>query len=230
MRLMQISLVGENAGTVTIERLGEAMADDGDMDMMGYEATYTVEVTNQLAGEPLAPIVVTRANDEHYLFTGYDVTEAAEHQILFGAPGMVIEAIGMDNATYFHGMTPKPGNPDARVLLAMGDTASRMFETGATALRVIAMVAPVMVPDTYVSAVVSVAGLTMPGDYIMAPLTRFDIGIDEAVMDHAAEMPDHSVMPQMVHRHGDMMSDIMQVDAGMTIGMVKITREEGHAH
>lgn len=86
------------------------------------------------------------------------------------------------------------------------------------------MVAPTMVPDNYVSAVVNVANLKS-GDYVMAPLTRFDIGHDEAVPDHMAEMPDHHEMPQMVHRHGDMMSDIMQVDAGMTIGSVKITRE-----
>ena len=197
MRLMEISLVGENSGTVTIERLGETMADDG---MMGYTATYTVEVTNELAGEPLAPIVVTRVNDEHHLFDGMYVTAAAEEQILTGSPAMVIDAIGMYNAVFFHGMTPKPDDPTAMVLLATGDSASGMFETGATALRIIAMVAPMMVPDNYVSAVVNVANL-MSGDYVMAPLTRFDIGHDEMDMD------------------------IMQVGAGMTIGSVKITKE-----
>ena len=198
MRLMEISLVGENAGTVTIERLGETMVDDGDM--MDYMATYTVEVTNELSNEPLAPIVATRVNDEHYLFDGMYVTDAAETQILTGSPAMVIGAIGMDNAVYFHGMTPKPDDPTAMVLLAPGDSASGMFETGATALRILAMVAPLSVPDNYVSAVVNVANL-MSGDYVMAPLTRFDIGHDEMDMD------------------------IMQVEAGMTIGMVKITRQ-----
>ena len=218
MRLMEISLVGENAGTVTIERLGESMADDGGM--MGYPATYTVEVTNELSDELLAPIVVARVTDEHYLFTGDDVTEAAEHQILFGDPTMVVDAIGMDNVVVFHGDAGPPG-----VLLPAGESLpSEPFETGATALRIFAMVAPTMVPDNYVSAVVNVANLKS-GDYVMAPLTRFDIGHDEAVPDHMAEMPDHHEMPQMVHRHGDMMSDIMQVDAGMTVGSVKITRE-----
>lgn len=218
MRLMEISLVGENAGTVTIERLGEDIADDGGM--MGYPATYTVEVTNELSDELLAPIVVARVTDEHYLFTGDDVTEAAEHQILFGDPAMVVDAIGMDNVSVFHGDAGPPG-----VLLPAGESrTSEPFETGATALRIFAMVAPTMVPDNYVSAVVNVANLKS-GDYVMAPLTRFDIGHDEAVPDHMAEMPDHHEMPQMVHRHGDMMSDIMQVDAGMTIGSVKITRE-----
>ena len=199
MRLMEISLVGENSGTVTIERLGETMADDGGM--MGYTATYTVEVTNELSDEPLAPIVVTRVNDELYLFDGMYVTDAAKEQILTGSPAMVIDAIGMDNAVFFHGMTPKPDDPTAMVLLAPGDSASDMFETDATALRIIAMVAPLLVPDNYVTAVVNVAGLTMSGDYVMAPLTRFDIGDDEMTME------------------------IMQVDAGMTNGSVKITRQ-----
>ena len=199
MRLMEISLVGENAGTVTIERLGEATADDGDM--MDYTATYTVEVTNELADEPLAPIVVTRVNDELYLFDGMYVTDAAKEQILTGSPMMVLAAIGEGDAVFFHGMTPKPDDPTARVLLAPGDTAPGMFETGATALRIIAMVAPFSVPDNYVTAVVNVAGLTMFGDYVMAPLTRFDIGDDEMTMD------------------------IMQTEADMDTGTVKITRQ-----
>ena len=218
MRLMEISLVGENSGTVTIERLGEAMADDGAM--MGYAATYTVEVTNELSDELFAPIVVARVSDELHLFDGMDVTMAAEHQILFGDPSMVVEAIGMDNLLVFHGDAGPPG-----VLLPAGESlVSGPFETNATALRIFAMVAPTMLPDNYVTAVVNVANL-MSGDYVMAPLTRFDIGHDEAVADHMAEMPDHMPTPHRVHRHGDMMSDVMQVDADMEIGTVKITRE-----
>ena len=218
MRLMEISLVGENSGTVTIERLGEAMADDGAM--MGYAATYTVEVTNELSDELFAPIVVARVSDELHLFDGMDVTMAAEHQILFGDPSMVVEAIGMDNLLVFHGDAGPPG-----VLLPAGASlVSGPFETNATALRIFSMVAPTILPDNYVTAVVNVANL-MPGDYVMAPLTRFDIGHDEAVADHMAEMPDHMPMPHRVHRHGDMMSDVMQVDADMEIGTVKITRE-----
>ena len=220
MRLMEISLVGENAGTVTIERLGEAMADDGEM--MDPAAAYTVEVTNELelSEELFAKILVARVSDERYLFADSDVTEAAEHQILFGDPSMVVGAIGMENVLVFHGDAGPPG-----VLLPAGEfRVSDGFETDATALRIFAMVAPTDVPDNYVSAVVNVANL-MPGDYVMAPLTRFDIGHDEAVADHMAELPDHMREPHMVHRHGDMMSDIMQVDAGMTIGTVKITRQ-----
>ena len=215
-KTMDISLVGENAGTVTIERLGEPMMDDGDMMVT---ATYTVEVMNDLAEEFFAPIVVTRVNDEHYLFDGTSVTAEAEHQILFGPPTMVVGAIGDGDATVFHGDAGPPG-----VLLPAGMSESGTFETDATALRIIAMVAPTMVPDNYVSAVVNVAGL-MSGDSVTAPLTRFDIGHDEAVPDHAAEMPDHHVTPQMVHRHGDMMTDITLVDDDMTVGTVTITRQ-----
>ena len=215
---MEISLVAENAGTVMIERVGESMADDGDMDMMD-KASYTVEVMNDLAMEFFAPIVVTRVNDEHYLFDGSSVTAEAEHQILFGPPTMLVGAIGEGDATVFHGDAGPPG-----VLLPAGMSESGMFETDATALRIIAMVAPTMVPDNYVSAVVNVASL-MPGDSVTAPLTRFDIGHDEAVSDHAAEMPDHHGMSPMVHRHGDMMTDIMLVDDDMTVGTVTITRQ-----
>ena len=216
MRLMEISLVAENAGTVMIERIGDAMAED--VDMMDT-ATYHVEVMNDLAEEFFAPIVVTRVNDEHYLFDGTSVTAEAEHQILFGPPTMVVGAIGDGDATVFHGDAGPPG-----VLLPAGMSESGTFETDATALRIIAMVAPTMVPDNCVSAVVNVASL-MPGDSVTAPLTRFDIGHDEAVSDHAAEMPDHHGMSPMVHRHGDMMTDIMLVDDDMTVGTVTITRQ-----
>ena len=215
---MDIRLTAENAGTVTIERLGDPVAEDGDM---MDAVTYTVEVTNDLSDELFAPVVVTRANDEHYLFDGSDVTPEAEHQILFGAPTMVVDAIGGDNAVADHGT-----DGDNMHLLAPGKSLMFMepFNTDATALRIIAMVAPTMIPDNYVSAVVNVASL-MSGESVTAPLTRFDIGHDEAVPDHGAEMPDHHAMPQMVHRHGDMMTDISLVDDDMTVGTVTITRQ-----
>ena len=213
---MEIRLTAENAGTVTIERIGDERAVGSDM---MDAATYALEVTNDLSEEFFAPIVATRVNDELYLFTGSDITEAAEHQILFGPPAMVVSAIGEGDATVFHGDAGPPG-----VLLPAGMSVPGVFETDATALRIIAMVAPTLVPDNYVSAVVNVASL-MPGDSVTAPLTRFDIGHDETVLDHMAEMPDHHEMPQMVHRHGDMMTDITLVDDGMSVGTVTITRQ-----
>ena len=193
MRLMDIRLVAENAGTVTIERLGDAMADDGDM---MDAVTYTVEVTNDLSesGELFAPIVVTRANDEHYLFDGTYVTDEAKDQILTGSPAMVIDVIGEDNAVFGTGSLMPP-------LLTPGEPASIMFDTDATALRIIAMVAPTPdYPDNYVSAVVNVADL-MSDESVTAPLTRFDIGDDEMTMD------------------------ITRIDDDMTVGTVMITRQ-----
>ena len=55
------------------------------------------------------------------------------------------------------------------------------------------------------------AALRVPGDYVAAPLTRFDIGHDEAVSDHDGAMPGHGDM--MTHRHREMTSmDITRVD------------------
>ena len=191
--MMAVRLVAENAGTVMIERLVGHAADDED-DMMASFA-YDVMITNGLSEEPLAPIVVTRVNDEHYLFDGMYATDAAKHQILTGDPAMVVAAIGEGDTAVGHGTAGPPG-----VLLPPAESVDIMFDTDATALRIIAMVAPTMVPDNYVSAVVNVANLAMSGDYVKAPLTRFDIGDDEMTMD------------------------ITQVDADMVIGTVTITR------
>ena len=174
---MDIRLVDENAGTVTIERIGDAMAEDGDM---MDPVAYTIEVMNGLP-EKLAPVVVTRANDEHYLFDGVYVTEAAEDLILRGWPCMVTDAIGAD------AVSNHPTQPECleenKVTVAAGESSEPIaFDTDATALRIIAMVAPSQVPDNYVSAVVNVAALKMSGDYITAPLSRFDIGHDEMTM------------------------------------------------
>ena len=189
---MSVLLFAENAGTVTIERLvGMADADAYMPDAVAYD----VVVTNGLSDEPLAPIVVTRVNDEHVLFDGTYVTDEAEHQILTGEPGMVVAEIMAGDAAVGHGTAGPPG-----VLLPPGESVTIMFETDATAMRILAMVAPTMVPDNYVSAVVNVASLGMPGDYVEAPLTRFDIGHDEETMD------------------------ISLVDDAMAVGTVRITR------
>jgi len=105
--MMAVRLVAENAGTVTIERLVGQPADDED-DMMASFA-YDVMITNGLSEEPLAPIVVTRVNDEHYLFDGMYVTDAAKHQILTGDPGMVVAAIAEGDTAVGHGTAGPPG-------------------------------------------------------------------------------------------------------------------------
>ena len=189
---MSVRLFAENAGTVTIEHLAGTADADADM---AEAVAYDVMVTNGLSEEPLAPIVVTRVNDEHYLFDGAYVTDAAEHQILTGDPAMVVAEIMEGDAAVGHGTAGPPG-----VLLPPGESVTIMFETDATGLRILAMVAPTMVPDNYVSAVVNVASLGMSGDSVTAPLTRFDIGHDEMTMD------------------------ISLVDDDMTVGTVMITR------
>ncbi|MFK7793542.1 MAG: hypothetical protein AB8B88_12835 [Devosiaceae bacterium] len=135
--------------------------------------TYTVTVTNTLAEELLAPIVVTGAANDSHFFEGDYVTPAAEEQVLTGDPGMVVASIGEGNAAVGHGMAGPPG-----VLLPAGESITFDVETDATSLRIFAMVAPTMVPDNYVSNVVDVHGV----DETTVMLSRFDIGHDEGTM------------------------------------------------
>ena len=161
--------------------------DDEEMDSMVEEMGYQITVTNGLSAEKLAPIVVARASDDDQLFTSDNyVTAAAEDQILRGWPCMVLDAIGEGNATSNHltDMQPQCMEENKVTVAASEPSEPIMFDTNATALRILAMVAPSAVPDHYVSAVVNVAGL-MSGESIMAPLSRFDIGDDEGTMDIA---------------------------------------------
>ena len=168
---LSVRLFAENAGTVTIERLvGMADAAAAVTEIFAYDVT----VTNGASQEPLAPIVVTRVNDEHALFDGDYVTTAARRQILTGSPSLVVAAIAEGDTAVGRG---------AAGPLQPGESVTIRFETDATALRILAMVEPTMVPDHYVSAVVNIARLGTPGDDAEAPLSRFDIGDDEMTLD-----------------------------------------------
>lgn len=134
--------------------------------------TYKVKVTNQMEDELLAPILVTSALHDGDIFAAGYVTPEAEAQILTGDPGKLAMRIG-DGVTVAHGM-----DGDNGVLLAPGKTVEFTVETEATALRILAMVAPTMKPDQYVSAVVDLSAATMAG----ARLDRYDIGHDEGTM------------------------------------------------
>ena len=140
---------------------------------------FEITVTNNLSDELLAPIVVTSASNDAHFFEGNYVTKAAEHQILTGDPAMVIESIGEGDAAVGHGSDGPPG-----VLLAPGKTVSFTFESDATTLRILAMVAPTAVPDNYVSAV---ADVHVPGS-VTVQLSRFDIGHDEGMMKNSMVM------------------------------------------
>jgi hypothetical protein len=134
--------------------------------------SYTVTVTNMLAEELLAPIVITSAANDAHFFTMDYVTPAAETQVLTGDPAEVVASIG-EGAFVVHGTDGPPG-----VLLAPGGEVSIEIETDATALRIFAMVAPTMVPDNYVTNVVDLHGMDMAS----VELSRFDIGHDEGTM------------------------------------------------
>ena len=146
---------------------GKSMMDS--MDSMG-PYTYKVVITNNLADELLAPVLVAPSTHDGKIFTGAYVSPEAEKQILTGDPGDLAAAIG-DEATVAHGMDGPPG-----VLLAPGSSLEFEVTTSASTWRIIAMVAPTMVPDHFVSAIVS------PGEMVSATLNRFDVGHDEERM------------------------------------------------
>ena len=81
---------------------------------------------------------------------------------------MLVEVIG-DVASVGHGMDGPPG-----VLLAPGKSITFQVASHAPEVRVLAMVAPTMYEDHYVTAVVPLNGKSMSVD-----LDRFDIGYDE---------------------------------------------------
>jgi hypothetical protein len=139
---------------------------------MAAAGTYSVTVTNNLDKELLAPILITSAANDGEIFAAGYVTPEAEAQILTGDPGKLAMRIGAD-AMVGKGTDGPPG-----VLLAPGKSVTFEIETDATSVRVIAMVAPTMVPDNYVTNVVDLQGV----DMIEAGLIRFDIGHDEGTM------------------------------------------------
>lgn len=140
---------------------------------MASAGEYTVTVTNNLEKELLAPILITNVANDSNIFMGSYVTPEAEEQILTGDPAMLAARIGPD-AMVGHGTDGPPG-----VLLAPGMSVTFDIKTDATAVRVISMVAPTMLPDTYVTNVVDLSG---GGDTVEASLLRFDIGHDEGTM------------------------------------------------
>ncbi len=150
-----------------------------------FAETFTVTVTNTLAGELLAPIVVTDAGNDGFFFKDGYVTAAAESQILTGDPAMIVEAIGADQVTVAHGSDGPPG-----VLLAPGGSVTFTVETDSTAWRILAMVAPTMVPDNYVTALADVSA----GKEVTVELARYDIGNDEGTMMTAPAMMDADMM------------------------------------
>ena len=130
--------------------------------------SYEVTVTNNMEDELLAPVLVAPVAEDGKIFVERYVSPEAEHQILTGDPGMLAEAIG-DEAAVAHGMDGPPG-----VLLAPGKSITFEVASHAEEVRVLAMVAPTMFEDHYVTAVVQ-----LNGEPMSVGLDRFDIGYDE---------------------------------------------------
>ena len=129
---------------------------------------YEVTVTNNLDEELLAPVLVAPVSEDGKIFVDRYVSKEAEHQILTGDPAMLVAVIG-DEASVGHGMDGPPG-----VLLAPGKSITFAVASHAPEVRVLAMVAPTMYEDHYVTAVVP-----LNGKPISVALNRFDIGYDE---------------------------------------------------
>jgi len=132
---------------------------------MASAATYSVTVTNNLDEELLAPILITNVSNDGEIFTGSYVTPEAEELVLTGDPTKLAARIGAD------AMVGAGTDGDKGVLLAPGQSVT--FEI---AVRVISMVAPTLLPDTYVTTVIDLTGGTGTFE---ASLKRFDIGYDE---------------------------------------------------
>ena len=140
----------------------------GGIGVAAADSHYEVTVTNNMDDELLAPVLVAPVSEDGKIFVERYVSKEAEHQILTGDPVMLVEAIG-DSAAVGHGMDGPPG-----VLLAPGKSITFAIPGHAKQVRVLAMVAPTMYEDHYVTAVVS-----LDGEPMSVALDRFDIGYDE---------------------------------------------------
>ena len=157
MAVQKIMMAFSLGLAMTIGGLGSAWAHD-----------YTLKITNLMAEELLAPIVVVPVRMDKHIFTDGYVTPEAQEQILTGDPGKLVNRIGR-KASVVHGTDGPPG-----VLLAPGKsveiTVKGRRDKG---LRVIAMVAPTMKLDHFVTAVIQ------PQSMLAVTMDRYDIGYDE---------------------------------------------------
>lgn len=132
------------------------------------EHSYNVTITNMMADELLAPVLIAPSSADRDIFDDNYVTAEAEEQILTGDPGMLAKRIGK-RAMVGHGTDGPPG-----VLLAPGKSITIEVKAKSKhALRVIAMVAPTKVPDNFVTALIN------PKSMLPITADRYDIGYDE---------------------------------------------------
>lgn len=139
----------------------------GGSDSSTPPTVFAVEITNRLADEPIAPVLVAPTSHDHRIFTGDYVTAATEHQILTGDPARLAAAIGAE-ATVAHGMDGPPG-----ILLAPGRSLIFEIPEYMEQARLIATVSPIHVPDNFVTAEFWVR------DGYRTRVDRYDIGHNE---------------------------------------------------
>ena len=160
-------LTAAAAALALVAGLGAASADHQD---------YNVTVTNNMDEELLAPVLVAPVSEDGKIFVENYVSKEAEHQILTGDPAMLAGTIGA-SAAVAHGSDGPPGvllAPGKSITFSIEGGAEHSIEGGVEQVRVIAMVAPTMYPDHYVTAVVP-----LNGESVSLGLDRFDIGHDE---------------------------------------------------
>ncbi len=160
---------------------------------MAAAGTYLVTVTNTMQNELLAPVLVTDAANDRFIFIrgGSYVTPEAEEQILTGDPAALAARIGAHamaghGANVAHGTDGPPG-----VLLAPGKSLRFVINTEADKLRVLAMVAPTRVPDNFVTALVDLGDMMME-DTMMDDGMASDDMADDGMADDG--MADDSMM------------------------------------
>lgn len=135
-------------------------------DMDEHKGGYMLTITNNMADELLAPILVVQSRYDEDIFVNSYVTPEAQEQILTGNPEMLAKRIGK-NAVVKHGKDGPPG-----VLLGPGKSV-KIPVSGRGAVRVLSMVAPTKFKDHFATAIVN------PKSLLPVKLDRYDIGHDE---------------------------------------------------
>jgi pentapeptide MXKDX repeat protein len=149
------------ASTGALSILGLAAAAPAFAQDMAH--SYEITVTNTMATEFIAPILVAGTGKDSEIFAGSYVTPEAESQVLTGDPKMLAARIG-EGATVAHG---KDGPPE--VLLAPGHSLTFTLKTAEPEVRIFAMVAPTEKPDNYLTATVKL-GMAMDDKMAAKPM------------------------------------------------------------
>ena len=161
---------------------------------------YEVTVTNTMATEFIAPVLVAGTDHDGDIFAGHYVTAEAETQVLTGDPKQLAARIGA-GATVAHGSDGPPA-----VLLGPGKSITFTLETSAKEIRVFAMVAPTEKPDNYLTTTVKLGAPMMDDKMAAKPMEG---------------MADDKAMPADAMAKDTMAKDAMAKDTMTTGAMPK---------